>query len=93
MVSLAKYTSIGLDGRAWMLAKQVLRKKKSNRILLALFSVISSSERLAMLIDEQDRSELFKREERPCIGNTDRGNSVEKRLVHEIQGGEKRNNF
>ncbi len=46
-----------------------------------------------MLIDEQDRSELFKREERHFIGNIDRGNSVEKRLVHEIQGGEKRNNY
>ncbi len=82
MVSLAKSTLIGLDGRPWMLAKQLLTKE-SNRILLALVSVISSSERLAMLIDEQDRSELFKREERNFIGNIDGGNSVEKRLVHE----------
>ena len=57
-------------------------RKESNRSLLALVSVISSSERLAMLIDEQDRSELFKREERHFKGDIDRGNSVEKRLVH-----------
>ena len=74
----------------WMLAKQLFRKE-SNRILLVFGSAISSSDRLAKMIDEQERSELFKRKDRHFIGNIDRGNSVGKCLV-KIQGGEKRNN-
>ena len=78
--------SIGWDGwmicDGWMLATQ-LSRNDSNRIFFAVGSAISLSDRLAMMIDEQNRSELFKREERHFIENIDKGNSVEKRLVHE----------
>jgi hypothetical protein len=66
----------------WMLATQ-LSRNDSNRIFFAVGSAISLSDRLAMMTDEQNRSELFKREERHFIENIDKGNSVEKRLVHE----------
>ena len=55
-------------------------------------SAISLSDRLAMMVDEQDRSEWFKREERHFIENIDKGNSVENVWYTKIQGGEKRNN-
>jgi hypothetical protein len=41
-----------------MLATQ-LSMKESNRIRLVLGSAISSSDRLAMMIDEQDRREIL----------------------------------